>query len=252
MNRSVFFSSIRSSLFGGSMSQGQVDGTNRILDYRDAKWPAMPDDELAYLLATVKHETAHTMQPVKEMGGEAYLKSKKYYPFYGRGLVQITWRENYAKFGYADNPDAVLKWPASLDIIYRGMIFGMFTGKKLSDYILHGRCDFVNARRIINGTDKAQQIAAIAEGFRKAFVAAQKAPVEEPDVGPVDPMPEPVPPPPPMPPSPEPDIVDPTPDPTPYPEPSDNLREDLLSLLYNDTEVSNAIIAIIAGKLRDQ
>lgn len=189
MNRKVFFDYVRQNLFNGSMSQSQVDGINEVLDYRDEKWSAMPDAELAYLLATDKWETAHTMQPIKEMGGEAYLKKKPYWPFYGRGLVQITWKANYAKFGIT-NPDDALKWPVALDVIFRGMIFGMFTGKKLADYISPERADFVGARAIINGTDKARDIAAIAENFQKALNLAIDAEPEQPLPPPL-PAPEP-------------------------------------------------------------
>ena len=90
MNRAYFLSRVRDSLFSGKLSKSQADGLNRILDYRDAKWPNMPDDELAYLLATAKWETAHKMQPVVEMGSAAYLRGKKYWPWIGRGLVQAS------------------------------------------------------------------------------------------------------------------------------------------------------------------
>jgi hypothetical protein len=60
------------------------------------------------------------------------------------------------------------------------MAAGIYTGKKLSDYIGNGKRDYVNARRIINGTDKAQQIAAIAESFRSALIAAQVTPAPDP------------------------------------------------------------------------
>lgn len=170
MNRQYFFKRVRGTLFGGKLSEMQVDGMTRIIDYRDEKWPNMPDEELAYVLATVKWETAHTMQPIKERGSRAYLQSKRYYPWIGYGLVQLTWKENYAKFGVTENPDKALEWPTALDICFRGMIFGMFTGKKLADYIKPGRKpDYIGARRIINGTDKAKAIAGIADGFLDAL-----------------------------------------------------------------------------------
>lgn len=176
MNRSYFFKRVRETLFGGKLSQTQVDGMTRILDYRDAKWPNMSDDELAYVLATVKWETAHTMQPIKERGSQAYLRSKKYYPWIGYGLVQLTWKANYEKFGVHTKPESALTWPVALDICFRGMIFGMFTGKKLSDYIKAGKVDYVGARRIINGTDKAQHIAGLAKAFREALAQAKAGP----------------------------------------------------------------------------
>ena len=98
-DRSIFFNRVRSSLFSGSLSQSQVDGMNYMLDVfeRDYNWPDLR--WIAYAFATAYHETAFTMQPIKEYGGESYLRSKPYYPYYGRGYVQLTWEENYRKMG---------------------------------------------------------------------------------------------------------------------------------------------------------
>lgn len=168
MDRAYFFNRIRQSVFGGRMTQSQVDGVTKILNYRDSKWPKMPNDELAYLLATVTHETGHTMQPVREAGGERYLRSKPYYPWVGEGLVQVTWKENAIKFG-AKKPGDLMTWPIALRAAFEGMIKGMFTGKKLADYIKDGRADYVGARRIINGTDRAKLVAHYARAFQDAF-----------------------------------------------------------------------------------
>lgn len=150
------------------MSQPQVDGVSKILNYRDKVWPKMSDDELAYVLATVTHETGHAMQPVREGGGERYLKTKKYYPWVGEGLVQVTWEENARKFG-AKKPGDLMTWPIALRAAFEGMIKGLYTGRKLADYINKDRIDFVNARRIINGNDKAKLVAHYARAFRDAF-----------------------------------------------------------------------------------
>lgn len=168
MNRAYFFNRIRQAVFGGKLTQSQVEGLTKILDYRDKVWPKMPDEELAYLLATVTHETGHKMQPVREAGGEKYLRTKNYYPWVGEGLVQVTWEVNAKKFG-AKKPGDLMTWPIALRAAFEGMIKGMFTGKKLADYIGGGRCDYVNARRIINGTDRAKLVAHYARAFRDAF-----------------------------------------------------------------------------------
>ena len=47
--------------------------------------------------------------------------------------------------------------------------YGDFTGKKLSDYIKPGSVDYVNARRIVNGTDCAEQIADYASKYEDAL-----------------------------------------------------------------------------------
>jgi hypothetical protein len=175
MNREYFFNRVRQSVFGGRFTQSQVEGITKILDYRESNWPKMSDDELAYLLATVVHETAHKMQPIREMGGERYLRTKKYYPWVGEGIVQVTWEENARKFG-AKKPGDLMTWPIALRAAFEGMVTGIFTGKKLSDYIRPGRVDFVNARRIINKTDRAKLVAGYARSFQDAFRQAREKP----------------------------------------------------------------------------
>lgn len=135
-------------------------------------------NQLAYLLATVYHETAHTMKPVTEYGSLKYLKSKRYYPYVGRGYVQLTWDYNYRKAGeklgvdFMENPSLLLVPEYSAEIAVLGMRDGWFTGKKLSNYITLRRSDFVNARRIINGLDKCDLIAGYAREYDKLLKAA--------------------------------------------------------------------------------
>jgi hypothetical protein len=168
MNLEEFFDHIRGAVFGGKLSQQQVDGISKILTYRDTNYKGVTNDQLAYILATVTWETGHAMVPVKEAGSAKYLRSKPYYPWIGMGLVQVTWEENAKKFG-AKKPEDLLAWPVSLRACFEGMVRGMFTGKKLSDYIVNGRCDYVGARRIINGQDKAKVIANIARSYQYAL-----------------------------------------------------------------------------------
>ena len=133
-------------------------------------------NQLAYVLATAYHETAHTMKPVREYGGETYLKKKKYYPYVGMGYVQLTWDYNYRKAGqflgvdFISHPKLLLDPKYAVPILIEGMKDGWFTGKKLSDYITLNTSGFVGARRIINGTDKAELIA----GYAKEYDALLK------------------------------------------------------------------------------
>ena len=175
MNRSYFFERIRQALFGGRLRAEQVDGLRRILDYRDSHHAPMSDDQLAYVLATIKWETGHRMIPVREAGNERYLKSKKYYPWVGEGLVQVTWEENARKFG-ATKPGDLMSWPLALHAAFDGMTRGLFTRRKLSDYIADGAVDYIGARRIINGQDRAQLIAHYAHAFRDALRQAKQNP----------------------------------------------------------------------------
>lgn len=179
MNRRIFFNYVRNAPFGGRLTSQQVDGLTRILDEWDRR--KLTDDRwLAYILASAFWESAKTMQPVREMGGESYLRSKRYYPWVGEGLIQVTWEANHKKFG-ATRPGQLMTWPIALKALFDGCIKGMFTGKKLSDYFNDTKDDPVNARRIVNGTDKAQLIA----GFHRNFLSAIKAAkLEAPDVEP--------------------------------------------------------------------
>lgn len=178
MNREKFFKSIREGgPFGKKLNQGQVNGITAILDewerrgLTDRRW-------LAYILATTKWETDHTMQPIKEKGGLKYLKSKKYYPWFGRGFVQLTWEKNYKKMGeligvnLIADPDLALELNIATQIMFEGMIRGSFTGKKLKDYFNEEKTDYLGARKIINGTDRASEIAAVAKQFYADLVDA--------------------------------------------------------------------------------
>jgi putative chitinase len=171
--------------------------------------------QAAYLLATVKHETANTFQPIEEfyphpqtaagLTPEATARAKqlwieqyfngKYerepqktwlgnvhpgdgYKFRGRGLAQITGLLNYTKFSsllhidLVANPDLALKPEIAYQILSIGSAQGTFTGKRLSDYINESKRDWLNARRVINGTDRAAEIAAYAQTFHHAMLLA--------------------------------------------------------------------------------
>jgi hypothetical protein len=134
-------------------------------------------NQCAYVLATCYHESAHRMKPIRELGGEAYLRKKKYYPYVGMGYVQLTWLANYqkasAKLGvdFVANPKLLLEAKYAAPILVIGSKEGWFTGKKLSDYITLYKSDFRNARKIINGMDRADDIA----GYAKQYDALLKA-----------------------------------------------------------------------------
>lgn len=172
MDKAKFFAGLRardSGLFGTSLSQPQVEGTERIMDEGQNRGMALR--QLAYVLATAYHETGAKMQPIREAGGEKYLRSKPYYPWVGEGLVQVTWEANARKFG-ATAPGQLMEWPIALRAIFDGMSKGMFTGKKLANYIDGDRVDYVGARRIVNGSDRAALIAGYAKAFETALRAA--------------------------------------------------------------------------------
>ena len=134
--------------------------------------------EASYVMATACWETAHTVKPVREAYwlSESWRKSNlRYYPWYGRGYVQLTWEANYKKASqklrtdFMANPDKVMEPKYSAEILVVGSKEGWFTGKKLSDYINDTKVDYKGARRIINGTDKASDISKLAIQYEAAL-----------------------------------------------------------------------------------
>ena len=169
----------------GRLNQSQVDGFNAVLSaINQYGSPANKPAYVAYMLATAWHETASTMQPIAEYGkgkGRPYGKridvhggrySDSLPIYYGRGYVQLTWLTNYVfmknRLGvdFVNKPELALNPKHASDIMITGMLEGSFTGKSLQKYITYGLYfEFVNARRIINGTDKATLIAQYAVRF---------------------------------------------------------------------------------------
>lgn len=184
MDRKAFFDNARASLFGGRINSTQVRALDMMLTIGGRlKW-SLP--WLAYLMATVYHETARTLRwDIREFGrgkGRRYGKAIQVAPglfvtFYGRGWPQLTWDYNYQKQGKKlgldlyRKPDLALQLETTAMIIFGGMADGDFTGKKLADYLEGASPSFVNARRIVNGTDHAYAIATCADKFLVALKA---------------------------------------------------------------------------------
>lgn len=195
MDRAAFFADLRKGLLGPTLDQDEVSGCEAVLD----AMAGLPLSWCAYALATAYHETAHTMQPIREFGGPKYLtrmydvtgarpslarKMGNTEPgdgvrFCGRGYVQLTWKVNYAKAGaklgvdLVANPDKAMRPDIAARIMREGMVEGWFTGKALKDYLPAARGTlgrYTAARRIINGTDKAALIAGYAMQFEAALV----------------------------------------------------------------------------------
>ena len=105
MASDAFYSHINTYVFGGKMTAEQSAGLHRIVDYGAEKFPGLGVDARAYVLATVTWESGRAMKPVEEAGylpkwaQMAYLRRKLYFPWYGRGFPQVTWKANYEKFG---------------------------------------------------------------------------------------------------------------------------------------------------------
>lgn len=187
IDKPKFYQRLRELKLFNKMTQAQVDSIDAILNECEKQGV---DDvrQIAYLYATAYHECYNPkkpetrLTPIKEYGGEAYLKSKKYYPYFGRGFSGLTWLENYKKEGkrlnldLVNNPDLILDIPLAANSHVYCMSNGSYTGKKLSDYINDKKCDYIWARSIVNGKrkgeplpDKAQEIAAIAQKFEQCL-----------------------------------------------------------------------------------
>jgi putative chitinase len=197
-NPTKFFELMRTGLLGPELTQGEVNGCNAIM----AAMEGTPVSWCAYALATAYRETASTMQPIKEYGGDSYF-TRMYdingarpklaaaegniHPgdgikFCGRGYVQLTWRANYTKAGgkvgcdLVNYPELAMNPDIAAKIMRVGMQEGWFTGKAFRDYLpLDGsranRNQYMLARKIINGQDHALEIADHAIEFETALVA---------------------------------------------------------------------------------
>jgi len=174
IDRKRFYKKVRELKLFDKLSLDQVNSIECIFD----EWEKTGNEDyrqLAYLFGTVYHETGRKMLPVDEIGSDKYLRSKPYYPYYGRGYIQLTWLTNYKKFSKLLGLDLVavpnlVKYPHNAaKIAVYGMQNGTFTGVGLSKYFNKEKCDWVNARRIINGKDKAVEIAGYAKLFNQAL-----------------------------------------------------------------------------------
>lgn len=185
IHRAEFFATYRGHF---RLPSARVAPIEDLLGFMEADAALTDLREAAYLLATVHHETARTYLPVRE----AYWLSEdwrrthlRYYPWYGRGYVQLTWERNYRHAGerigldLTTDPDVVMQPQISYLILACGAREGWFTGKRLGDYISAGRADYRGARRIINGVDKADLIAGYARSF-EAILRASVHPAADP------------------------------------------------------------------------
>ena len=196
-DKQEFFDACRNGVMGPTLDAGEVSGAEAIL----AAMTGSPLAWAAYALATAWHETAHTMQPIKEYGGQSYFfrmydiagqrpalakANGNTQPgdgarYFGRGYVQLTWRANYRCAGdrigqpLEASPDLALQPAIAAQILRRGMEEAWFTGKDFADFLPRmgtaQRGDFIKARRIINGSDKAELIADYAVKFQAALYA---------------------------------------------------------------------------------
>ena len=199
---SAFFAALRPAPFP-RLRPSQVEGLDILTrEMAAAGWPLA---FAAYGLATAAHETGRAMQPIREQGGEAYLR--RMYDiegarpakarelgndqpgdgvrYAGRGYVQLTGKANYRKAGIRLGLDLVSEPDLALDaeiagrILVWGMAEGWFSGRRLAAFLpASGKATFEmfrRARRIVNGTDRDAEIAMLALQFQSALVAGGEA-----------------------------------------------------------------------------
>jgi predicted chitinase len=199
----AFFNAVRSSLYGGAISQHEF----KMLQAIDQAWEQYGDDDprkLAYILGTAHHETGkfrwlreiwgptsaqNRYEGRADLGNNVAGDGKK---FMGRGFVHITGRRNYTDWSRRLGLDLIkepqlAEQPAvAARIIVEGMMLGTFTGKKLGDYF-SDNADWKGARAIVNGTDKADQIASYSLKYYAGLTADPMAAPKPKPVVPIQP-----------------------------------------------------------------
>jgi hypothetical protein len=180
VDRKSFFDKVRAEPFGGTLTPGQVEGLNAILDGFEKRYPAGDVRWLAYYLATAKWETNGTIQPVREaywLSEDWRRRNLRYYPFYGRGYVQLTWQNNYRRESQPDrtgidlvtNPDVAMRPDIAAQVLFVGMEHGDFGGGGIAHYFSDQNEDPLHARQLVNAMDRAEQIAALYSDFKAAL-----------------------------------------------------------------------------------
>lgn len=191
VDRAKFFAALAPTPLPRPRKPSQVKTLDAILDeaekrkITDLRW-------LADMMGTALGETGANLAPVREgfkatdAEARAYVKRRGYryaiiingHCYYGRGLVQATWLDNYKKLtaiareqghdvDFVNNPDLLLKPEWAVWAMFEGMIRGTYTGKMLAHFYNDQVTDFVNSRKIINGLDRAVEIG----GYKKQFFA---------------------------------------------------------------------------------
>lgn len=191
-----FFDSVKAGILGPSLDDNEVSGCNAIME----AFEGFPVADVSYALGTAFLETGGAMQPIKEWGGPKYFhkmydingarpaKARELgniHPgdgvlFCGRGYPQVTGRKNYTLaekvFGipFSTDPDQMLKSGPAAKVMAHFMRHGLFTGRKLADTLPRSGPatlgQFTATRPVINGRDRAADVARFAMSFQGAVL----------------------------------------------------------------------------------
>ncbi|PRP68430.1 hypothetical protein BST86_13870 [Nonlabens agnitus] len=165
---------------GITLTKEQKDNLALIIAANNKHNPKDNGSQLAYIIATAWHESklmpvreGTRSSPLTDAQARAYVNRQGYdyarvlngHVYYGRGFVQLTWLENYIKMGLRlgydleNNPDLAMNPKIAAEILVVGMLEGIFTGKKLGNYVgNYDYNDFYQARRVVNHLDRASLI----------------------------------------------------------------------------------------------
>ncbi|MCC5914636.1 MAG: hypothetical protein JJU46_09705 [Balneolaceae bacterium] len=153
--------------------------------YTEMKNAGLTTAQAAYVIATAQHEShfgrlmvEQNVRPGRYEGREDLGNTQpgdgdKYI---GRGYVQLTGRANYQYWtnrlgiDLINNPELAEDPEIAATILVEGMKYGLYTGRKLSDHINEFETDYINARWVVNGTDRAEDISFLAQDFQEAII----------------------------------------------------------------------------------
>ncbi|WP_131829684.1 hypothetical protein [Teichococcus deserti] len=85
--------------------------------------------------------------------------------------MQLTWKDNFLSYDrvlerdLGSGPDSAMDPAIALFVLVHGLKTGAFTIRKLADFVSERGCGDVNARRCMNGLDRAEAIAGLARDF---------------------------------------------------------------------------------------
>jgi hypothetical protein len=142
-------------------------------------WPSVP--VAIYALATIHHETGGSFEPRLEPGAEedfinfepdtvlGVMLGNRFpgdgFLFRRRGYMPIVGRQAYTVFGsrlklkLIDHPEHLLEPEHAFTMLREGMIQGLYTGRKIKEFINANLANYVEARRVFNRLNHANVIA---------------------------------------------------------------------------------------------